>query len=147
MLKKNIKTLLPKVIWLFGLILLSFIINEIKITISEEAKATFDLTYLYWINFPFAFLIGCYTSFLFIESWKFKLNLPLLILVSIPLTFISIIPLLVVLFSNKGILPESLYTSIVFINLNILSSMDVFSIIAGLTFIISLFSGKRKQQA
>ena len=126
-------------IWLIGLILLTFLFNEIQLNIEQKIKTTFDPTTLYWTNFFITFLLGSYIAILFIESWKLNLNLYLLILISIPCIFISVIYPIVPTLTNKQILLEFIHSTF-FNRLYKISSTNIFNIIAGLTFTLSLFN-------
>ncbi|WP_346235450.1 hypothetical protein MKY04_04995 [Lysinibacillus telephonicus] len=134
------KKVMLKIAWLIGLVIFSRIAYQLEFNVQNYSQSIINLTPVIWIKFFTTFLLGCYVAILFVRQWKFHINKFLLLLVSIPCIFISILYPIIISFASVGLLPEFLNTSRIPMELFKLYSMDIFGFVAGLTFVISLFS-------
>ncbi|MFJ7730806.1 hypothetical protein ACIQXF_02815 [Lysinibacillus sp. NPDC097231] len=124
-----------KLIWVIGLFLLTIISYDIKYQI-KVISAT-NIVPVFWANFIILFMWGVYLSLIFIKKWTIKINLPLLICVFIPCFLFSLyVPL-------ATFLPLSLPIGGIWFNKAL--SSNFIGIVAGLTFMLSIFNDSRSK--
>ncbi|KGR79023.1 hypothetical protein [Ureibacillus manganicus] len=133
------KKLLPylwKLAWVVGLFLLIIIGFDIEKQIQSYSASTFNIAPNIWGFFIIHFIWGIYLSLILIKKWTFQINLPLLICVFLPCVLFSLI------------LPISAITSMHFPFgvwfLNVIPS-GVIEIVAGLTFMLSIFNNIKSE--
>nr|WP_106779232.1 hypothetical protein [Lysinibacillus timonensis] len=124
--------------WIIGLVILANISLTVKDILLQMAKETFDGYPLIWLNLLVPFIFGIYISFIFIKQWTLNVNTTLLWFVSIPSLLISFcFPILVLLEKNWAISFSLIPSWLIRI-----SSMEVFSIVAGFTLLLSMFENE-----
>ncbi|MEK4486100.1 hypothetical protein MHH81_10990 [Psychrobacillus sp. FSL H8-0484] len=127
---KKWSTYIWKLIWVIGLFLLTIISYDTKNQIKDSF--TFHSEMIYWTRFIILFIWGIYLSLIFIKKWSFKINLPLLTCIFIPCFFFSLIMPLSATFSISFSTGGMWLVKVLISNL--------IEIVAGLTFMLSIFS-------
>ncbi|QFF99297.1 hypothetical protein PB01_10925 [Psychrobacillus glaciei] len=122
---KKWSTYIWKLIWVIGLFLLTIISFDIK----NQIKDSSHFYMIDWTNFIIHFIWGIYISLIFIKKWSIKINLPLLICVSIPCFLFSLI------------MPLYAFGSW---SLKVFSS-NLIEIVAGLTWMLSIFNNSNSE--
>ncbi len=64
-------TYLWKLLWVFGLVLLSSIIVHFENQVRYIVNATFNFSLLIWSNLIFSIIFGIYISLIFVKKWYF----------------------------------------------------------------------------
>ena len=138
-----------KIIWSIGLIILINLSYNFKIQLQQTAQMTFNIVPVLWFDVMVSLLMGCYISILLVQKWSLNVNHALLWCVTVPcLVLVFIYPTVSTLITYE-LLPESSSFSLILSwSLKIaMSSPYVVGIVAGLTFVLSLFSNSRKSKA
>jgi hypothetical protein len=131
-----------KIIWLIGFIILVVGSSDFKNHIQQTGKETFNMIPVLW-SIPFiSIVVGCYISILFVKRWTFKLNLPLLLCVSLPCILLAFAYSILATFTSFGSVPILVVSSNLSFLLVKIFSADVVGIVAGLTLILSILNGK-----
>lgn len=73
-----------KFIWLLGLVLLTYLTFVYEQSIKAYVSSTYNSIPLLWFWAGSMFLIGMYLALLFVRSWTFQVNLPILLCVCFP---------------------------------------------------------------
>ncbi|MDM5349629.1 hypothetical protein QUF65_01845 [Lysinibacillus sphaericus] len=134
---KKWSTYIWKLIWVIGLFLLTIISYDIKYQIKVISATTYSIVPVFLANFITLFMWGVYLSLIFIKKWTIKINLPLLICVFIPCFLFSLyVPL-------ATFLPLTLPIGGIWFNKAI--SSNFIGIVAGLTFMLSIFNDSRSK--
>ncbi|MET4561006.1 hypothetical protein [Lysinibacillus parviboronicapiens] len=134
---KKWSSYLWKLIWVIGLFLLTIISYNIKYKINVISASTYSMVPVFWTNFITLFMWGVYLSLIFIKKWTIKINLPLLICVFIPCFLFSLFVPLTTIFS--------LSLPIGGIWFNKALSSNLIEIVAGLTFMLSIFNNLKSE--
>ncbi|WP_431028708.1 hypothetical protein [Lysinibacillus sp. LZ02] len=133
-----------KVLWLMGLIILAYGTHQVLNDVEKQAHSAFNPTIIYWVKVTFDILIGCYLSIFFVHSKNVKLNKQLLYLISLPCLVLSLLFPIISSLSTIDVIAQWLNKSnIPFYELYF---MNIFGIVGGLTFILSIFSGGSKKR-
>lgn len=64
-------TYLWKLLWVFGLVILSSIIVHFENQVRNIVNATFNFSLLIWSNLIFSIIFGIYISLIFVKKWYF----------------------------------------------------------------------------
>jgi len=134
---KKWSSYLWKLIWVIGLFLLTIISFNIKYKINVISASTYSIVPVIWTNFITLFMWGVYLSLIFIKKWTIKINLPLLICVYLPCFLFSLFGPLTTIFSL------SLPVGGIWFNKAL--SSNLIEIIAGLTFMVSIFNNFKSE--
>lgn len=137
-----------KILWVIGLVALSFISFNYKNQIQQTASETFNVIPIIWSNSLTSILFGIYLSLILVKKWSLNINRSLLWCVSIPCMLLSLALPIFATLSTFEYLPENISSSSFSFWLIKISSTDLFGIIAGLTIILSFFnahSNKKNQ--
>ncbi len=134
---KKWSTYIWKLIWVIGLFLLTIISYDIKYQIKVISATTYSIVPVFWANFIILFMWGVYLSLIFIKKWTIKINLPLLICVFLPCFLFSLyVPL-------ATFLPLSLPIGGIWFNKAV--SSNLIEMVAGLTFMLSIFNNLKSE--
>ncbi|MGA3603088.1 hypothetical protein [Lysinibacillus agricola] len=143
--RQDIITIALKLLWVIGLLALILVASHYQQVIKQDFEATYNPLNTYWFHSIVPFLFGLYSSLLFIKFWSLKIDIPLFLCVTIPLLILSFyIPVTYTIFSNIAPNPSSFSVPIPFWLFKI-NSFELVPIVAGLTFIVSLFGLNRQQ--
>lgn len=139
--KSNWLSYFRKIIWFVGLIILSNISIYFANYVKQIANDTFTFIPLLWTHSFISLIFGIYVSLIFVKKWSFKINHSLLWCVSIPCLLISFCyPIISILSPIEGISFSFIPNWLIRI-----TSLEVFGIIAGMTFILSIFNTQSKK--
>lgn len=119
--------------WLVGAIVVLYLGNMVLDYVKEEANRTFIITYQLWGTFVIYFIYGVYLGLLNGLPKRFSLNRPLFIFVCIPCLILLFYSIAIFYFRLPFF---EMYRSLVKDN----NSQLLFTIVAGMTLILSLFS-------
>jgi len=126
-------------IWVLGLLGAVLVVYHFQQIIKQDFESTYNPLTTYWFYATVPFLFGAYISLLFIKIWSFQFNKPLFLCVTIPLLFLSFYsPITYTIILNTTSTPSSFSVPIPFWLYKI-NSFEIVPIVAGLTFILSLF--------
>lgn len=132
-------TFIFKIIWLIGLFALVFIGYHYEQIVKENTAITFNMMAEFWFSSSVPFLFGIYFSLLFVKKWSCKVNMPLLLCISIPcliLTFYS--PVVYTIVATTTSSPSSFSVPIPFWLYKV-NYFGIVPIVAGFTLITGLF--------
>ncbi|MDW0114541.1 hypothetical protein QT711_15185 [Sporosarcina saromensis] len=129
---KKWSTYIWKLIWVIGLFLLTIISFDILTQINNSSH--FNATS--WTSSIILFIWGVYLSLIFIKKWSIKINAPLFICVFIPSFLFSLIPPLTSTISIS--FPICMWFLKIF-------SSNLIEIVAGLTFMLSIFDNSKTE--
>lgn len=134
---KKWSTYFWKLIWVMGLFLLTIISFNIKYKIHAISVSTYSIAPIIWANFIILFIWGVYLSLIFIKKWTIKINLPLLICVFLPCFLFSLCVPLTMIFSLSLPIGDIWFNKAV--------SSNFIEIVAGLTFMLSIFNNLKSE--
>ncbi|WP_042475641.1 hypothetical protein [Bacillus ndiopicus] len=123
------------IVWMIGLLFLLFIFQHFQSVFEQKARESFDPMKLYSFQIFMYFIIGCYLAIIVIQSWRPQLNLALFLAITIPCTIIALYFPMTLTIPNIP-MPKNLNFFIM--------KREFFPLIAGFTFLLSLFSASKK---
>lgn len=126
-----------KLIWVMGLFLLTIISFNIKYKIHAISTSTYSIVPVIWTNFIILFIWGVYLSLIFIKKWTIKINLPLLICVFLPCFLFSLFVPLAMIFSISLPIGDIWF--------NKAARSNLIEMVAGLTFMLSIFNNLKSE--
>ncbi|WP_342511662.1 hypothetical protein MKY34_14190 [Sporosarcina sp. FSL K6-1522] len=130
---------LSRLLWTAGLFGLLLIGVKLEIMIKQSFEISFTVLPLFWFQAIAPLLLGVYTSLLFVTIKSFRLQLPLLLCVTLPCLLISFyMPIAFMIVSAMSSSPENFSVPIPFWMLTI-NSFGIVPVVAGLTLVMSLF--------
>ncbi|WP_313893652.1 hypothetical protein [Psychrobacillus sp.] len=128
-----------KIFWVAGLIALIQVSMHFEGILKFNISTTFDPKYFAWYMATAPVFIGMYISLICKRKWSFKINVSMLLCITLPcflIAFYSPVGMTIAIFTNNSI-------SIPFPNWMIyISTSPIPSIVAGLTLILGLFGNK-----
>lgn len=137
--RRNWSNYVLKLMWLIGFIALLLISSDLEQSIRQTVATTFKPQNMFWFYANAPLVIGVYISFIFIREWSFKLNVPLLLCITVPCFIVTFyFPIAYVIASLTTATPGSFSVPSPFWMLD-LNSLKIPSLVAGLTLMIGIF--------
>lgn len=134
---------LLKILWVIGLTILAVINYNVINQLSLTAQATFNHFLVIWARPILSIIFGLYLSLIFIKKWSININASLLWCVAVPCLLLSFLyPLLVTASTNN---PGLFLTSFINFLIYTIYHSNIFGVVAGLTFILSLFAQTKSE--
>jgi hypothetical protein len=111
---------------------------NMQMIMEQNRSETFNLLPVLWFSFAVPVLFGIYLSFLFIKNWSLKINVPLLLCVSLPCLILSMYTPVVSTVAMMTSSSASLTFPVPFWMLEI-NHLGIVSFVGGFSLFISLF--------
>jgi len=135
-----------KILWVIGLVILSFICFDYQEHAQQTSKETFTITPILWINLIITILFGLYFSLLFVRKWSIQLNPSLLFCVAVPCLLLSFLYPLDATIEPINHFLAGIFSPSIYQWLLKIYAMNAAGIVGGMTLILSIFSGDREKQ-
>lgn len=138
MMRRNWSNYVLKILWVIGFIALLLIYSHLEQSIKQTVSITFKPQNLYWFYAIAPLVIGMYIS-LIIREWSFKLNVPLLLCITVPCFIVAFYFPIVHVFSTLTTTTPDSFTVLIPLWMLDINSLKIPSLVAGLTLMIGAF--------
>ena len=133
-----------KLLWIVGLFAIIIISYQLEQSIRQHVATTFNMLPYFWFHSIVPAVFGAYIALLFVKAWSVKLDLAIILCVTIPCLLIAFYgPVIFTIVLNTTSTPDSNNVPIP-LWMHEVNSIGIPSVVAGLTLIVGLFGGTKQ---